>query len=402
MIDIEIEDEGTPTDVAQPVAVRSMLGRYRLLFELASGGMASVFLARQVGPDGLGKLVAIKRTHKHLSTDPAFAAMFLDEASITARIAHGNVCEVLDFGEVDGEHYLVMEYMLGETLLNVLRRAARLPADRVDRFPLLVARIIADACEGLHAAHEVRDETGALLEIVHRDVSPQNLFVTYDGTTKVVDFGIARARGRLSQTAKGMVKGKLAYVAPETLRQQGTDRRADVWSVGVCLWELVTNRRLFRRPVAASSISAVLFDPIPAPSSLCPALAPELEQIIMKALEREPDQRFATAREMGDALVAWLATQGGVTQADVAEWMTAAFAPELARRRELVALALKTEITGVHALPRVRDDRSALSVDVSVDEPSPQFRSPVGKRTVVGALAVLVGLAIVLAIAFAR
>src|SRR5688500_2571176 len=201
-------DESPP----ERVEGERQFGRYRLCFELASGGMGTVYLARAEGPSGFEKLVALKRIHAHLAKDPRFVAMFLDEARIAARIHHPNVCSVIDFGTVEGSYYLTMPFVEGESLGRVMHAvsARRDPAARRS-FWYVAARVIADACEGLHAAHELRDDVGDLLEVVHRDVSPQNTLIGYDGGVRVLDFGVASARHRLYSTATGEVKGKFAY-----------------------------------------------------------------------------------------------------------------------------------------------------------------------------------------------
>jgi serine/threonine-protein kinase len=227
-------------------AAPERIGRYELCFELASGGMASVYLARAEGSPGFEKLVALKRIHPHLADERGYVEMFLDEARIASRITHANVCSVFDFGESDGEYFIAMEYLVGEPLSRVQRRVVVNAEQRTSPLlPARMARIIADACEGLHAAHELRDASGESLNVVHRDVSADNLFITYDGAAQVVDFGIAHARQRLHQTEAGQVKGTFPYMAPEQMTAAVVDRRVDVWALGAVLWELLALRRLF-------------------------------------------------------------------------------------------------------------------------------------------------------------
>jgi serine/threonine-protein kinase len=318
------------------------VGRYRLCFELASGGMATVYLARIDGPHGFEKLVALKRIHPHLVSERRYVEMFLDEARIASGITHPNVCSVFDFGESDGEYYLTMEYLVGEPLARLYRRAAVSPDERDS--PLLalkMARIIEEACEGLHAAHESRDANGQALNVVHRDVSPRNLFMTYSGVVQVVDFGVASARQRVHRTATGQLKGTMPYMAPEQVRGSESDRRLDIWGLGVVLWEMLTLERLFRRETEVESMYAVLTDDIPLPSDRRPGIPPELDAIVMKALQREPDQRWQTAREMGQALNAFAAKQSAVVgAAELSNWMNELFPQGAARKRELMQLAL--------------------------------------------------------------
>ena len=339
------------------------VGRYRLCFEIASGGMASVYLARAEGPAGFEKLVALKRIHPHLAKEREFVEMFLDEARIASRISHPNVAAVFDFGEADGANFLAMEFLLGEGLSRIHRILSSRPAAHDwARIARLSARIIADAAEGLHAAHELRGDDGQPLNVVHRDVSPQNLFVTYDGVVKVVDFGIARAAGKLHHTVTGAVKGKFAYMAPEQAKRQPVDRRADVWSLGVVLWEQVTGKRLFRQDSEVDTIVAVINEPILGPSEVRPGVPPALDAVLLRALDRDPERRTPTAREFGRDLQRFLLRQGAaVGPAEVADWMRELFPEELARRQELVDQARRM---GGGPVPRV-------SERLSVDGPSP-------------------------------
>lgn len=337
-------ESGVHTATGKPVSVSPVdqrLGRYRLFFEIASGGMATVYLARTDGYSGFDKMVALKRIHPHLAKEKSFVEMFLDEARIAARINHPNVCGVFDFGETNGQYYIAMEYLAGEPLSRVLKAIWHRP--EIKDSPKLyayAARIVADSCEGLHAAHDLRDASGEFLNVVHRDVSPHNLFLTYDGSVRVVDFGIASARNRLHHTSAGEVKGKFAYMAPEQLRGKGVDRRADVWSLGVVLWEMTTMKRLFRRKTEMETIFAVASEAIPRASSVRPQIPAELDDIIAKALTREPEQRYQNARELGKDLLKFLSRSGEVIgPADLAEWMENLFPEGVVQKRELLERA---------------------------------------------------------------
>ncbi|MGB5809294.1 MAG: serine/threonine-protein kinase [Polyangiales bacterium] len=317
------------------------IGRYGLCFELASGGMASVYLARIDGVSGFEKLVALKRIHRHLAKEQGYIDMFLDEAKIASRITHPNVCSVFDFGEADGEYYIAMEYLVGEPLSRVCGRISKDREHRRDpMLPLKMARIIADACEGLHAAHELKDASGELLHVVHRDVSPRNLFITYDGGVQVVDFGIASARERLHHTSTGQVKGTFAYMAPEQLTANPIDRRVDVWALGVTLWEMLAVKRLFRRDTTANTVHSVLYDKITPPSKYRTSVPKELDEIVLKALERDPEDRWQTARDMGRALRQFLGTRPDVVgPPELSEWMTEVFPQGEARQSQLMEVA---------------------------------------------------------------
>jgi eukaryotic-like serine/threonine-protein kinase len=309
------------------------LGRYRLRYHLASGGMGSVYLAQATGAEGFSKWVALKVIHPHVSRDERFVNMFLDEARISARLNHPNICSVFDLGKADDVYFIAMEYLQGEALRVVIERAlagAHLPT-------AMVARVASDAARGLHAAHTLADETGRPLNIVHRDVSPQNVFVLYDGVTKVVDFGIASAHDRAVDTTTGEVKGKVAYMAPEQLGQGEIDHRTDVFALGIVLWETTILKRLFKRDTAFKSIAAVLYDPIPAPSSVRPDYPHALEQIVMKALERAPERRWQSMEELADALDEYVERAGAQAgQAQLGRWMKATFAADIAAREAML------------------------------------------------------------------
>lgn len=299
-------------------------GTYQLRLPIASGGMATVYLALQRALAGFQRLVALKCIHPELSETRAFREMFIDEARIAARVNHPYVCRVYDFGLADGKYYFIaMEYLQGEPLSQVFQRLAADPELlQVPTHCPTVARIAANLAEGLHAAHVLRDERGAPLEVVHRDVTPHNLFVLHDGTVRVTDFGIARARQRLHHTIGDKLKGKLGYVAPEQLRRRDIDHRVDVWALGVVMWEMLTGRRLFKQQSDVEIALAVLRDPIAPPSALNRRVPPELDAVVMRALTRDRDQRYASARELSRDLERYLSGCGQtVLSDDVAAWL---------------------------------------------------------------------------------
>jgi serine/threonine-protein kinase len=276
---------------SQPVR---RVGRYALYGEIASGGMATVYLGRQRGQAGFARTVAIKRLHPQHAKEPDFVAMFLDEARLAARIRHPNVVPTLDVVATDGELFLVMEYVQGESLTRLLR-AARHRTEEAPR--RVVAAILAEVLHGLHAAHEATSERGEPLGLVHRDVSPQNVLVGTDGVARVVDFGVAKAAGRLQSTREGQLKGKIAYMAPEQITGTAT-RRTDVYAASVVLWEALAGRRLFTAENDASVLHQVLHAPIAPPSQHVEGLDPAWDEVVLKGLQRDPELRFATAREM--------------------------------------------------------------------------------------------------------
>jgi serine/threonine-protein kinase len=318
------------------------IGRYELCFELASGGMATVYLARTHGSSGFEKLVAVKRIHPHLAKEKQYIEMFLDEAKIASRITHPNVCSVFDFGHADGEYYIAMEYLVGEPLSRLYGRVARSKEQRRHPLmPLRMAGIIAHACEGLHAAHELKDANGDALHVVHRDASPRNLFVTYDGSVQVVDFGVASARQRMHHTATGQIKGTFAYMAPEQLQAGQINRRVDVWALGVGLWEMLALKRLFRRDTTANTVHAMLYDEIVPPSAhRSSAIPAEIDEIVLKALARDPKDRWQNARDMGRALWQVIgAQQETIGAADLSDWMSELFPQGEARKGQLMEIA---------------------------------------------------------------
>jgi serine/threonine-protein kinase len=337
--DFASDQSGDPSETS-PAPANEQVGKYRLAFRLASGGMGTVYLARA---RGFSQTVAIKRIHPHLADNPKFVAMFLDEARIAARIQHPNVCGVVDFGEANGSYYFAMPYLAGESLSRVIRTAHADPAWR-DRFLHLAARLASDACEGLHAAHELTDDDGRPLSVVHRDVSPQNLLVGYDGVVRVLDFGVASAEQRLHSTTTGEVKGTFAYIAPEQLNGHGVDRRADIWSLGVVLWECVAGRRLFGRSNVNETVRAVLGDPVPSLREIRPDVPLGLEEIVFRALARDPDARYASAREMGRDLHQFLLEERrSVGPADVSELMRALFPRGAEEKRKLLERARESD-----------------------------------------------------------
>ncbi len=285
------------------------LGRYEVAGFLASGGMAEVFLGRVSGPSGFDRPVVLKRILPHLARQPSFVDMFLDEARIVARMRHPNVVHVHELVMEGGELFMVMEYLEGESLAGLARRSVA-RGETLD--PAMVAYIVAEACAGLHAAHELRDDDGQSLGVVHRDVSPQNVVVTFAGGVKILDFGIAKAQDRLSRTETGALKGKLEYMSPEQCQTQDVDRRADVFALGIILFEMLTLRRLFKRATPPATLRAVLEDPILPPSRLVATCPPELDAICLRALERDPDKRYPTAADMRRDLVLAAQSQAGV------------------------------------------------------------------------------------------
>ncbi len=314
--------------VQNPVRV---VGRYALYGEIASGGMATVHIGRLLGPVGFARTIAIKRLHPQYAKDPEFVSMFLDEARVAARIAHPNVCATLDVVATQGELFLVMEYLQGETLSRMIR-AVRHRGEIID--PRIAVGVMAQTLHGLHAAHEAKSERGEALSIVHRDISPQNVLVGRDGITKVLDFGVAKAAGRFHTTREGNVKGKLPYMSPEQLRGQPVDRQTDVYAASVCLWEALTSKKLFKGDNEGSVLEQVLFGPIDPPSRWVPSVPPQVDALVMRGLERDKTKRFATAREYALALERTLPP---ALASDVGDWVENVAGDVLNERAERIA-----------------------------------------------------------------
>ncbi|WP_437531274.1 serine/threonine-protein kinase [Sorangium sp. So ce726] len=291
-------------------ASNSLLGRYRLIAKLGRGGMADVFLAVSRGPGSFNKLVVVKCLRVGMAEDPRYVLMFLDEAKLSARLNHPNVVQTYEIGGESGGYFIVMEYLEGQPLKDVVRAVVSGCPGAASFTRGAWVRMIVEALRGLHYAHELADFDGGLLGIVHRDVSPHNIFVTYDGAVKIVDFGVAKAALNAAHTESGTFKGKMAYAAPEQAMASGdVDRRADIFAIGIVLWELLAMRRLFDGDHVAVMHQLLTRD-IPRLSTVVPDIDPVLDEIVARALQRDRDRRFATAQEMGDAMESYLRGSG--------------------------------------------------------------------------------------------
>ncbi|HEX8441478.1 serine/threonine protein kinase [Archangium sp.] len=277
------------------------IGKYEVVTRLSMGGMAELFLAFTAGPGGFRKFVALKQILPDVQKDEHFVKMFLDEARITATLAHANIGQVFDLGDQDGELYLAMEFIAGQNLEQIFKAA-----DKQQRpLPLgFAARAVRDACLGLHYAHAFTDASGKPRPVVHRDVSPKNVMVTFDGNVKVIDFGIAKAKGRLGRTQVGMVKGTTGYMSPEQVHGAELDGRSDLYCTGIILHELLCGRRLFTGAHEGEVMLKISEGEVPSPSSLNPRVPQALADVVLRAMAREPGQRFASGREMARAIEA--------------------------------------------------------------------------------------------------
>lgn len=284
--------------VMKPTA-RRRLGKYVLLGRLGHGGMGKIYLAHAPGPAGIEKLLVVKRLHSHLTGDPVLVSNFLDEARLSMALNHPNIGHTFDVGEVDGRYFMVMEYIDGQNLGVVLRMAKR-----SGKYPKssLWGGLFLGVLDGLHAAHTARDARGRALQIIHRDVSPQNILLTYEGLPKLVDFGIAKAAMRVQETDAGTLKGKYAYMSPEQVRGEPLDARSDVFAAGIVLWEMLAGRRLYKADSIVKSVERILGEPLVSPVRVNPECHPELAKITLKALQKDKHQRFGNAEEFKDAL----------------------------------------------------------------------------------------------------
>ena len=311
-----------------------LFGKYTLIAKLASGGMGEIYLARLDGVAGFEKIVVIKRVLPHLASSQKYVVMLLDEARIAARLSHPNICQVYELGEVDGEYYIAMEYLEGIAMLELFRRMAK---QKQHLSPRLVASIIAQACEGLHAAHELLDRNGDPTNLVHRDISPSNIFVTAAGAVKILDFGIAKTPDRQATTRTGMIKGKWSYMSPEQTLGQVLDRRSDIFSLGIVLFEGLTMRRLYARQSEYLTCRAITEFDAPAIRRYRAELPEALERVVEMALARQRERRFATAREMSKALTKSVGQLGGpASLSEISELVDEHFKGELDERRVFV------------------------------------------------------------------
>jgi serine/threonine-protein kinase len=296
--------------------------RYNLIERLEAGGMAEVFLGEATSVQGFKKRVAIKRVLPHLASHANFIGMFLDEARLGARLTHANIVSVFDIGKSDNSFFIVMEFVDGTNLKKIMEtlRLKRQP------FPLKdVIYIAMEACRGLSYAHELLDEDGGPLDLVHRDVSPPNILISKRGEVKFTDFGLAKARTQLERTDPGVVKGKFSYLSPEVANGQLVDSRADIFALGVCIWEMLAGRRLFLGDSDYDTVQAVSKADVPSLVGDHPEVDPQFETVLLKALAQNPDERYATARDFGDALASFLFHhQMKVTSYDIANLVKAA------------------------------------------------------------------------------
>jgi serine/threonine-protein kinase len=365
-------------------------GRYRIRGVLGEGGMGRLYVAEQTGIEGFAKIVALKRILPHLADSAPFRTLFLNEARVAARLEHPNIVATYELGEVDGTYFMSLEYLPGEDLSAVLSRC-----EAPNSMPVEVAALLAQQCaNGLEYAHQLCDGEGRPSGLVHRDVNPSNIIVTYHGMVKLLDFGVVKAATG-AKTSPGIFKGKYAYCAPEQLKGESVDHRTDVFSLGIVLWECLTGHRLFDSPTDAGTIDAVRSQPIVAPSLLRPEVPIQLEEITMRALLRDRDRRYQSAHELSEALDRFLGVQRHrPTSNSVGQWLEALFGSERASLKRAIAQGNDVEgalakLNAETSVPVATASRSSLSLSAvrprplwstSVERASPsgsQRRAPV-------------------------
>ena len=307
------------------------LGRYEIIGELAKGGMGTVFLCRYTAGADFRRLCALKLVHESLASDPAVIDMLLDEARIASRIHHAKVVPIIDLGSHGDRPYVVMDYIEGCSLAQLCRRHKKV------RPPRLVVPLIIDTLEGLHAAHTLVDDDDQPLRLVHRDVSPQNVLIGVDGIARVIDFGVAKAVARRTNTDDGRVKGKIHYMSPEQLLEEPLDARSDVFAAGVLFWNTLTGKKLFKGENDAVTIQRIMSMPIPKASSVGLRPPKAFDPIWTKALMRDPDKRFESAEEMAAAIRKVAAKHRLMApRTDIQKWVRGTFRKEFAARREAI------------------------------------------------------------------
>ncbi len=319
-------------------------GNYQLIKRLAMGGMAQIYLARQHGPEGFEKLLVVKRILPHLAENQEFVRMFLDEARIAARLNHPNIVQIFNLGAPDDSFFIAMEYIHGDDLRKVFKRAERMSQE----MPVaLICRVITEVCAGLDYAHKKTDPTGKPLGIVHRDISPQNILLTFEGRVKIVDFGIAKAADQATVTRSGVLKGQYSYMSPEQAAGQRLDGRSDIFALGVIFYELLTGTRLFKRSSDMATLQAVADCQVTPPSHVNPKLPEDLDPIVMKALARKPEDRYGEAVQLQLALEDWLVShQLPSSSAHLSAFMQELYAERLAEEARLGEVVVEDDSMG--------------------------------------------------------
>jgi serine/threonine protein kinase len=356
--------------VRQPVP----FGKYLLLDRVSVGGMAEIFKAKSYGVEGFEKIIAIKRILPSMGEDRDFVKMFIDEAKIVGQLSHANICQIFELGRTDGTHFIAMEYIWGKDLLQLQNRLKK--AGKVMP-PAMAAHIIARVCEGLDYAHRKRDPLGQELKIVHRDCSPQNILISYEGEVKIIDFGIAKAASRSSRTMAGVLKGKFGYMSPEQVRGLPLDRRSDLFALGTVFYEILTRERLFQAESDFSTLEKVRNVDILPLRAVNPDIPEAVEKIVMKALAADPDDRYQWCSEMLADLQRFLMSEETVfSSKHLSSWMKEQFAAELARERQLMEEYKSIGRDGLIAGKPQAEAEEVVDVIDELGEPGPTDGDP--------------------------
>ncbi|MCP5464667.1 MAG: serine/threonine protein kinase [Deltaproteobacteria bacterium] len=353
---------------------KQKLGQYTLLEKIAQGGMAQVFKALTVDPSGFKRLVVIKRILPHISADPEYVEMLVDEAKIAVNFTHGNIAQIYDLGRVNDDYFIVMEYVDGKTLSQIRKRLTQIG----QRFPLdILLYIFIELCRGLSYIHNKKDDHGHSMGVVHRDISPQNVILSYAGNIKVIDFGVAKAHNKEGQTQSGVLKGKFAYMSPEQSRGEGIDHRSDVFSAGTLLWEMATGERLFKKKTNQDTVQAVRKARFESAKELRSDLPEDFDKIVKKALQKAARNRYQDAMEMArDCEKLLIAVNPEFKPIQAAEFLFKLFGPEADEKALPNPLfeKEKTPVTAVHLnKPRANEDREDVTIREARDEVTPAF-----------------------------
>ncbi|MBU1239307.1 serine/threonine protein kinase, partial [Myxococcota bacterium] len=314
-------------------------GKYILLDRIAIGGMAEIFRAKATGAASFEKILAIKRIHPNMSDDKDFIKMFIDEAKIVGQLAHQNIAQIFELGRIEGHHFIAMEFIWGKDLLQILTKFKK---QRAYMNPYQASFVTARICEALDYAHRKKNPIGESMNIIHRDVSPQNILVSYDGEVKIIDFGIAKARDRSSHTAAGVLKGKFGYMSPEQVRGLPIDHRSDIFAIGTLLYEMLTSRPLFVGNSDLDVLEKVRNVEVPPPRSVNNKIPVQLETIILKALAKDVDDRYQWASEMQEELDNFIHSISPIYNAKrLGDWMKKVFSPEKAKEQNSLDTMLR-------------------------------------------------------------
>ena len=358
-------------------------GKYLLIDKVGTGGMAELFMAKQTGLKGFEKVMAIKRILPHLTEDPEFISMFVNEAKLAALLSHQNIVQIFDLGHIENSYFIAMEYVMGKDLRTILHRAKTLNQPMSVGHALL---IMSKVCAGLDYAHRKKDLTGRELNLVHRDISPQNILVSYEGEVKLVDFGIAKAASQGSETRTGILKGKLSYMAPEQARGQAVDRRTDIFAIGIVLYEILTGHKLFKGDNDFDTLEKVREAKVePPPSSLNNHVDPELEAITLKALARDAGDRYQSASELQTALEDHMSKKGyDFSTVRLAQYLQTLFQHDIEQdsQRFQIAVGTTAPLSGADQSTVVR--RHAPGPEATPSRPSRRLRAPTPPRKPAG------------------